>query len=574
MNNEIVDLPGVGRLREAVEEAVEEALPEKRNIGKDALAGLIITISSVPNGMAGGVLAGVNPLFGLYANITGPIVGAIFSSTPRMVVATTAVTVLVAGQALGDLSGPSRESALFLMVVLSGVFQILCGILKLDRVFRFVSYSVMTGFLAGISALLILSQVPTITGIKARGANTLEKAWFSIKNIGDLHPGALMTAAATILVMFALARTRLSRFSTLLAIVVPSVPVAALGWQGVELVRDVGEIAGGLPALSDLNLKNALNVITGALSLAVVILVQGLGVSQSVPMPTGKRRSQSRDFVAQGAANVASGLFQGVPVGGSLSTTAISILAGGRSRWAAVFGGLSMAVIVIGLSGAVSRVAMPALGALLMFAGFKSIKPDEVASAWRSGLPPRISIVTSFVVTLLLPIQVAVLLSILLSTIVHLARSSLDIRVVELVRLPDGRFEERSAPKELIGDEPTVLDVYGNLFFAGARTLAAKLPRPEETGRPVVILRLRGHIEVGATLAEVLAGYAGELHEAGGRLYVSGLSPEVYRHLKGTKKAKLLEATPILGESTRSAFDEADAWLEEAGQTKVSARKQ
>ena len=84
-------------------------------------------------------------------------------------------------------------------------------------------------------------------------------------------------------------------------------------------------------------------MVTGALAVAAIILVQGAGVSQSVPNPDGSRRSMSRDFIAQGAANVASGFFRGLPVGGSLSTTALTVISGARSRWAAIFAGLWMA---------------------------------------------------------------------------------------------------------------------------------------------------------------------------------------------------------------------------------------
>jgi sulfate permease, SulP family len=112
--------------------------------------------------------------------------------------------------------------------------------------------------------------------------------------------------------------------------------------------------------MSSLNL----DVITGALAVAVVILVQGAGVSQSVLNPDGSRRSTSCDFIAQGAANVASGLFRGLPVGGSLSATALNVIYGAQSRWGAVLAGLWMALIVMAFPGLVSYIAMlpPAAG--------------------------------------------------------------------------------------------------------------------------------------------------------------------------------------------------------------------
>src|SRR6185503_4617310 len=107
-----------------------------------------------------------------------------------------------------------------------------------------------------------------------------------------------------------------------------------------------------LPSLSAMTL----DVLTGALAVALIVLVQGAGVSQSVPNPDGSRRGTSRDFIAQGAANVASGLFRGLPVGGSLSATALNVIYDAQSRWAATFAGLWMALIVTGFPGLVSYI--------------------------------------------------------------------------------------------------------------------------------------------------------------------------------------------------------------------------
>jgi len=154
-----------------------------------------------------------------------------------------------------------------------------------------------------------------------------------------------------------------------------------------------------------------------------------------------------------------------------------------------------------------------------------------------------------------------------LSALLYVYASSADVSVVELVARPDGRIEEREPPKRLPSDRVTVLDVYGHLFFAGARTLERRLPTPQDAERPVVILRLRGRTAVGATLVEVLSNYADRLREANGRLYLTGLSEEAYEHVARTGKLRLsgpvraYEATPIVGESTRKALADAQTWL-------------
>src|SRR5215218_7853317 len=166
-----VNQPGLAQLREAVENHLKRRLPGSKSLRRDAIAGLNSAVSSVPDGMASGILVGVNPIYGLYACMMGPIAGALFSSTQLMIIATTSAASLSVGQALGGLSSPARDNALFVMVLLIGAFQILFGLLRLGRLARFVSYSVMTGFLTGIAVLTVLSQLPTVTGYEATGSN-------------------------------------------------------------------------------------------------------------------------------------------------------------------------------------------------------------------------------------------------------------------------------------------------------------------------------------------------------------------------------------------------------------------
>ena len=564
-----VNQPGLRELREAVANHLRLRLPSRASLREDGIAGLNSAVSSVPDGMASGILVGVNPIYGLYACMVGPVAGGILSSTQLMIIATTSAASLSAGQALGNLRGDARDDALFLMVVLIGALQVLFGLLGTGRLTRFVSYSVMTGFIIGIAVLTILSQLPTISGYEpAAGSNKVAQTLNLLSNLDRVNPWSLATAGFTLVLAILLPRTRLGNFGRLAAIVLPSVLVALFGLNGVEVVRDVGKIPGGIPVPHLPSFSGiSFDVITGALAVAVVILVQGAGVSQSVPNPDGSRRSTSRDFIPQGAANAASGLFRGLPVGGSLSTTALTVISGARTRWAAIFAGLWMALLVVVFPGIVSYVAMPALGMLLILASVSTIKPSEALSIWNTGWPSRLAGVTTFLSTLFLPIQAAVGIGVVLSALIYVNESSTDISVVELVKRADGLIEERKAPKQLQSNKVTVLDVYGHLFYAGARTLERLLPKLNGAENPVVILRLRGRTNLGATLVEVLANYADKLQAVDGRLYLTGIGEGAYEQMVRTGKLRLsgpvrvYEATSVRGQSTREAHADAETWL-------------
>jgi SulP family sulfate permease len=573
LDDEALDQPGLRELREAVATRFRRGLPPRASVVQDGIAGVSVAVANVPDGMANGILVGVSPIHGLYATMLGPLVGGIFSSSQLMVITTTAAASLTASQSLASLPAETRPRALFALAALAGVFLTLSGLLGVARLTRFVSYSVLTGFLAGISVLLVLSQLPTVTGYAAHGGNKVAQTVDLAAHPGSIDPATLVVAAVTLVLALLLPRTRLGPLGRLVAIAVPSALVALIGLESVQVVRDMGAIPRGVPRPEWPSfLEFAPAVATGALSVAVVVLVQGVGVSQNAPKnPGGGRASVQRDIVAQGLANMASGLFRGLPVGGSLSATALGVLAGARTRWSSIFAALGMAVIVLGVPELVSLVAMPSLGALLILAGIGGLKPRELLAVVRTGWPSLLAAVTTFLGTLFLPIQAAVALGVVLSALLYVSESSTDVSVVELAERDDGRMDERAPPPRLPSRRVTTLDVYGHLFYAGARTLERLLPTPRDAERPVVVLRLRGRRTVGATLIDILARYAAALQAAGGRLYLSGVAAEAYDQIVRTGKLRLTgpvrayESTPVLGESTREARADAETWLASRG---------
>lgn len=540
--------------------------PERRYLRSDIVAGLPGAIGSVPNGMAAAVLAGVNPVQGLYASFAGPVAGGLGTSTRLMVVTTTSAAALAAGSALQGVPAQQRPEAALLLAVIAGLALVAAGLVRLGRYTRFVSFSVMIGFLTGISVNIVCGQVADLTGAATQGAYPLAKAVNVLIHPALVNLPSLFTGLAALAILVLLARTRLASVSALVALVVPTVVVAAAGLGSVARVGDVGDFPSGvpLPHLPDFRLLS-FGLVTGALAVAVIVLVQGAGVSEAVPNEDGGSSDVNRDIVAQGAANLAAGFFRGMPVGGSLSQTALSKSAGARTRWAAIWSGLWMLVILAIFSGLVRQVAVPTLSAILIFAAVGSLRLGEVASILRTGHISQIAVITTFAATLFLPVAAAVGIGVAISLLLQLNREAMDLAVVELVPRDDGRFEERPPAPTLPSGQVTILDVYGSLLYAGSRTLGARLPDPAGARSPVVVLRLRRRTSLGATFIKVASDYAGRLADAGGRLYLSGLEPSLTERLRRTGQldgpVRVFEATKIVGESTLSAYLDAEAWL-------------
>jgi sulfate permease, SulP family len=157
---------------------------------------------------------------------------------------------------------------------------------------------------------------------------------------------------------------------------------------------------------------------------------------------------------------------------------------------------------------------------------------------------------------------------VVLSLLLQLNQSALDLKVVELVPHQNGLLEERPAPIRAASHSVILLDVYGSLHYAGARTLQQRLPDPTGTKAPAVVLRMRGRSTLGATFFSVLAGYARQLDDVGGRLYVAGIDPTLMEQAERTGRiakdgpVKLYEAGAVIGQSSLEAFHDAQRWVE------------
>ena len=179
--------------------------------------------------------------------------------------------------------------------------------------------------------------------------------------------------------------------SSLIALLVPT--LLSLSASDLVRVEDSGQIPYGIPTphLPHLSLLSSLDLLTGAAAVAVIVLVQGTGVAEAAPNPDRSLSSPNRDFIAQGIGNLASGLFRGQPVGGSVGQTSLNVAAGARGRWASIFSGVWMLLILVLFSGAVGKIPIPTLAAVLIFAAASSLRVGRIDTVLRTGLPSQIA---------------------------------------------------------------------------------------------------------------------------------------------------------------------------------------
>ena len=538
-----------------------------RRLRREPVAGLVAAIVALPDGLAAAAMVGVNPVLGLYASAVAPVVGGALSSTQRMQIGATSASAIAAAGALAPYPADLREQALVLLVLMIGGFLTILGLLRAGRLTRFVSHAVMTGFLLGVAAALVLNQLPPLLGYRPPPGNPILEAASLLTNLDAVAPRAAAIGGLALAILILLRPTRWSDWSPLIALVAPTLLTIALGWTDVATVGRHGQSGLPLPQLPQFGLIT-LDLAGAALAIAVVIAVQGAGVSQSAANLDGTKSDVSRDMIAQGGANLAGSLFSAIPAGGSVGQTALNISLGAISRWSVILSGLWMLAFIALIPHLVARVPMPVLAALMVMAGFGALNWREALSVWRIGGGARWAILITFAATLLTSIPSAVAIGVVVTIAYFVMSSAADVSVLALEREADGGVCERPPPVSLGERKITILEVRGSLFFAGARTLAEKLPDPRGSSYPVVILRLRGYSPAGATLIDVLDRYADRLAEVNGVFYLSGVGPELAAQLMRADKldfgreVHIIGARPSLGVSTREAAKEALAWLE------------
>lgn len=504
--------------------AIRSCLARPRHLRRDAVAGIVLGVESVPDGLALGVLAGVNPLAGLYGYMFGTVGGALATSTAMLTVQVTGATaIIVADAGLGSFPDPAR--ALFTLSVLTGLVMVVAGLLRAGRLLRFVPRAVMVGFISGVGVNTVLGQLGNFTGYDASGANRVLRALNLLFHLRRVHLPSLIVGVVTLLLIIVLQRTRLRALGLVVAIVVGSALSVVLGRLGhqVALVGDVATAASTLPALTAPVLGDVPALLIPALALAFVGMVQGAGVAAAFPNAEGDPANPSRDFVGQGVGSILSGLFRGMPASGSMSATVLTVQAGARTRLALFIAGAVMAVVVIAFGGTVGYVAFPALAALLIVVGVATIRPAQIINAIRSGPTQRAVVVATFVLTMIIPVQFAVMAGVALAVLLFVVEQSNRISLRRLEVNDEGQIRESDPPTEVTAGEVLILQPFGNLFFASAAGFSGQLPAvTPQTRHAVVILRLRGVDDLGVSVAGIIGGYAEELAAAGSKLIVNG----------------------------------------------------
>ncbi len=350
---------------------------------KDCLAGLTVAAIAVPQAMAYALIAGLDPIYGLYSAIVVTAIASIFGSSVQLINGPTNAISLVVFSAVAFLERNGRDQAAeatFLLAAMVGLIQCGIAVFRLGDLTRYISESVVIGFMAGAGFLIALSQISNLFGLQAQGGghlHLLHRLWLTITQGGAANPRAVAVGLGTMVLIVVLRRFtrkhRLPRVDLLLALIVASGVAALLGWtqpnpDGRSLIAVVGKVPAGLPMLHVPKIESAwIKEMAGsAVAIAFLGLLEALAIAKAIGHQTRQPLDYNQQCLAEGLGNLAGGFFQCLPGSGSLTRSSINYQAGAVTRFSGVIAAAAVALALVLLGPLAWYLPRSALAGLLL----------------------------------------------------------------------------------------------------------------------------------------------------------------------------------------------------------------
>ena len=509
--------------------------PEYRQSGwlPDLTAGLTLGILLIPQAMAYGLLAGVPPVYGLYAALLPLLIYTLFASSPHVTVGPTALASLLCLNGLSGLAEPFTPEYLgyaVLLAGLTGVLQLAFGLLRLGGIVSLLSRPVLSGFVSAAAVLIIVSQVDALLGMETEGGSYLHETLFSFwTGRGSFHwPSALLGTLA-LASLFGARRWLPARFPVMLVLIVVSTLLVALLGRGWEMAT-LGDIPSGLPGLSVplSGWSDVRALLPVALVLALISFIETLSIGKTfVARHTYYRLTPNRELVALGLSKIVGAFTQSIPTSASFSRSAVLENSGGRTALANGVAVVLLGAVLLFLTPAFYYLPIPVLAAIIIFSVRNLFDLAEMRRLYRLAPRELATLLITFFFTLFAGLQWGIAGGVVLSLFFVFWRAARP-HLAELGRIPGTnafRNRERFAGAEL---DPAVLIVRfdAELYFGNAEYFRDRMEALiREKGEALRAVIIDGHTinDVDTSGLYVLANFQEALQQRGVDLYLCGM---------------------------------------------------
>ena len=508
----------------------------KSQFVKDVTAGIIVAIIALPLSIALALASGVGPEAGIFtAIVAGFVISALGGSSVQIAGPTAAFATIVAGIVARD-----GMDGLVIATVLAGVFLILMGICRFGSLIKFIPYTITTGFTSGIAVTIVIGQLKDFFGVTypegVRPIETMEKLAAFLENVGTVNPAALIVGTVSLAILIISPYIFKKIPGSLIAVIVGIFMVKFLPLK-VSTIGNLYTISNALPSfhLPAVNFEIVQAAIPNAFTIAILAAIESLlSCVVADGMINGKHRSDM-DLVAQGAGNIASALFGGIPATGAIARTAANIKNGGRTPVAGMVHSITLVIVLVVLMPYAGMIPMPTIAAILFIVAYNMCQ-------WRTFLQlvktaPKSDIlvlVVTFVLTVVFDLVVAIEIGMILACLLFIKRMSEETKAESWVYTDD----DTVAVNENLRMLPAAIRVYevsGPLFFGASDAIEHIIV--EESAK-CLVLRMRAVPALDSTAMNALTALTKTCESKGVTIVFSHVNEQP---MKAMKKAGFTE---------------------------------
>jgi len=506
----------------------------KKQFQGDLLGGLIVGIVALPLSIALAIASGVKPEQGLYTAIFAGFTIAVLGGTRAQISGPTgAFIVIVYGivQRYG-------YDGLVVATLIAGIILVIMGLARMGAFLKFVPYPVVVGFTSGIALIIFSSQVSDFLGLKLEKvpADFLEKWIEYVKHFGAIDSTTVVVGVASLLIIVLWPKITRRIPGQLIAILIVTFVVQYFHIPVDTIETRFGGVPNTLPAphFPAVTWPMIQQMFPPALTIAILAALESLLSAVVADGMMGTRHRSNMELVAQGAGNIVSVIFGGVPATGAIARTATNIKSGGNTPVSAIIHCVFLLLVLLVIGKWAALIPMATLAAVLIVVAYNMSEWREFVHLLKSPRGDVAVLLATFLLTVFIDLTVAIQVGILLAAFLFLQKMSQETQVAsitETLRGDDDIHETRDMSRIAIPDGVEVFEIYGSLFFGAVSQFkesirfVAKKPK-------VLILRMRHALSIDASGVRVLEELAEEARDHGYALVFSAVSRSVYRVMR------------------------------------------
>lgn len=490
---------------------------------KDLIAGIIVAVIALPLSIALALASGVAPECGIYTAVAaGFVVSFLGGSRVQIAGPTAAFATIVAG-----IVATKGMNGLFVATILAGIMLILMGVFKLGALIKYIPYTITTGFTAGIAVTILIGQIKDFLGLSyaegVKPVETIEKIEANIESIGTFSWQALLVGLVCLVILIVYPKFEKRVPPSLIAVIVGALMVKFIPAldNGVNTIGELYDIPMGLPKMDfsgiDFSLSNIGALLPDAFTIAILAAIESLLSCVVADNMVNSRHNSNAELVAQGAGNIASVLFGGIPATGAIARTAANAKNGGRTPIAGMVHAVVLLLVLLFLMPYAGLIPMPTIAAILFMVAYNMSEWKRFVRVIKTAPKTDIAVmVVTFGLTVIFDLVIAIEVGLVMAFVFFMKQMSDRTTVTSWKKTEDSIND--SIEYKHIPDNVKVFEIEGPLFFGSADKI---LDIAADENTEFIILRMRAVTAIDSTAMNSLEALQGKCADKGIRLILS-----------------------------------------------------